>query len=374
MSDDPIINCHIHLFTERNIPTWMPNFFGAILRHIGIRFGVLRFIVSFSFVRYILQNLGVQDPRGWVTRLYAMRDIGRKSGPEAILNELQKYYPSDTKFVVLPMDMRYAKYGQVKEDIYEQHRKLSELYKLQKYKDIIIPFATFHPDRPDGVAEFRNCIENYGFKGLKLYPKLGYRPDDPILMNEIYPICIKHNIPVMSHCSSGGVKLKGWDQQQCDAVSRPQAFLKVLDEFNDLRVCLAHFGGAQAWDTYINDGIDPNDPESRKDNFLAALLDILETDDYPNLFTDISYTAFKISQNLPFLKVFLENDLVRSKTLFGSDYYMSRQEESSERAVSVNLRVILGETVFNEISKANPARFLTGKLAKPTPPPNLLIS
>jgi hypothetical protein len=55
---------------------------------------------------------------------------------------------------------------------------------------------------------------------------------------------------------------------------------------------------------------------------------------------------------------------LRRRVLFGSDYYMTRQETLSERAVCFRLRNALGEEVFRQISETNPAIWL-GEAADP---------
>lgn len=80
-----------------------------------------------------------------------------------------------------------------------------------------------------------------------------------------------------------------------------------------------------------------------------------------NLWTDISYTLFHFDDFAPFLKVFLEDETLASRVLFGSDFYMTRQEALSERAVCFRLRVALGEAMFARIAQENPARWLGEK-------------
>ena len=48
---------------------------------------------------------------------------------------------------------------------------------------------------------------------------------------------------------------------------------------------------------------------------------------------------------------------LRARTLFGSDWYMTRKEALSEREVSIRLRVALGP-VFERIAVENPRAWL----------------
>ena len=80
-------------------------------------------------------------------------------------------------------------------------------------------------------------------------------------------------------------------------------------------------------------------PAGLRDNFLLALREMIESGEFPNLWTDVSYTLFQSEAFLPFLRLFLKHPRVRARTLFGSDFYMTRQEDLSERAMAVRLRM-----------------------------------
>ena len=83
--------------------------------------------------------------------------------------------------------------------------------------------------------------------------------------------------------------------------------------------------------------------------------------DWPGLWTDISYTLFQFDDYIPFLRLFLLDDGPAdcgARVLFGSDFYMTRQEELSEKAVCFRLRNALGEEVFRQIAETNPRVWL----------------
>ena len=88
---------------------------------------------------------------------------------------------------------------------------------------------------------------------------------------------------------------------------------------------------------------------------------------YPGLWTDISYTLFAFDALVPFLRLFLEDARLAGRVLFGSDFYMTRLEALSERAVCVRLRVALGEALFRRIAETNPRAWL-GEPPLPVPP------
>lgn len=344
-----MVNCHVHTFTTAHTPLYFPHPLVAVFRYVP-------WLVQ--FLRWFVSLLPYDNLTDKLRRIEDFHRTGSRETQRAVFRELLHYYPRSTRFVVLPMDMAPAGHGPVREDIVTQHHELAELARDPDYGPQVIPFATIHPDREGSAAEVRRCFEHLGFRGLKIYPKLGFSPTHPVLMNEVYPLCVEHNVPVMTHCSRGGVYRKGWDQGQQDAVTEPDAYREVLETFPDLRLCLAHFGGDADWNAHLRDGFDPDDPNARDKNWVSRIAGLIAERTYPNLYTDISYTIFKFDDHIPLLRMFLKNPAVRDRILFGSDFYMTRQETLSEKAVSIRLRDALGEADFHQIAHANPRRWL----------------
>ncbi|MEL7081435.1 MAG: amidohydrolase family protein [Pseudomonadota bacterium] len=344
-----ITNCHIHTFTTSHAPKYFP------VRSVVV-FRAAPWLVT--GLRWGASVLRLPETASMLQRLENFHDTSSHRKQSEVFREVRNYYPSDTRFVVLPMDMALIGHGPVDKDIYDQHTELAQLAADPKYKSQVIPFGTIYPDRVDGVEEFKRVVEEHGFRGLKLYNKLGYAPDHPVLMEQIYPYCVKKNIPVMVHCSRGGVYHKGWTQARRDKVTAPDAWLDVLKEFKDLRVCLAHWGGESDWIINRRDGFDPDNPEAKMRNWAARIEELISSGDYPNLWTDISYTMFKFDENVPLLRAYLSNPKVRERVLFGSDFYMTRNEKLSEKEISLRLRHALGEEIFHEIADVNPRIWL----------------
>jgi len=353
MSDEQpavrITNCHIHTFNTHHVPKWYPHPLMAPLKAAPF---LARLIAA------LLAALGQERWSDVVYRLHRFQQAGSGLSQREIFENILPYYPDGTRFVVLPMDLSTIDYGPVMKPLEAQHDELHRLSRDEKLGDRVIPFATIVPGKPGGLEEMMRCFEDLEFRGLKLYPRLGFAPDHPELMEHVYPYLEKRGLPVLSHCSRGGVKGRHLTEVRADLWTAPQAFIPVLEAFPKLRVNLAHFGGVGDWRAYIENGIDPFDPQARQENWLAAILDMLRSGKYPGLYTDISYTVFNFAAFLPFLRVFLEDPLVRDKVLFGSDYYMTKQEKLSERAVSFGLRSALGEDTFRLIAETNPEIWL----------------
>ncbi len=344
-----ITNCHVHTFTARHVPAFFPHPALWLFRQIP---GLVRGLA------FLARLIGQYPAAETLDRLYQFTAESGLRRQSEVLRRLTFQYPGDTRFVVLPMELRPAGAGRVEADLRAQHDELAELAASGDYAGRVLPFATIFPDHEGAAEEVRRCVEDLGFHGLKLYPPLGFAPDHPVLMNEVYPMLAERGLPVMSHCSRGGVTGRGVVRARVERWTEPAAFKPVLRAFPDLKVCLAHFGGIDDWRAYVQDGLDPDDEAARARNWQVAIRDMITSGEFPNLWTDISYTLFHFDDYLPFLRIFLQDDRIADRVLFGSDYYMTRREALSERAVCFRLRDALGEELFARIAEKNPEIWL----------------
>lgn len=353
MSEIRITNCHVHSFTRCHVPRHYPHWALWLFKHVP---GLVRLLA------FLTRLIGQEALADTLDRLFRFQQESDADRQEQILDRIAPQYPPRTRFVVLPMQMAGSGHGPVAVPLRTQHDELAGLARSPRWQGRVIPFATCDPRLPGAADEVRRCLDDLGFRGLKLYPRLGFDPDHPVLMNDIYPMLAARNLPVVSHCSRGGVTGKGIVRPVADGYSSPQAFLPVLRAFPGLRVNLAHFGGATDWKAYVQDGIPPDDPAAEEANWQVAIRRMIQSDQFPNLWTDISYTLFHFDDFIPFLRLFLQDSRVARRVLFGSDFYMTRQEALSERAVCFRLRVALGEDLFRQIAEVNPGVWLGERL------------
>jgi predicted TIM-barrel fold metal-dependent hydrolase len=284
---------------------------------------------------------------------------------QQIFENCSRYYPENTKFVILPMDMAYMGAGKVPRAYVDQ---LSELSKLKKTHPQTLPFIHIDPRREGVFDLLKQSVEEWGFKGVKLYPPLGYFPYDERLY-PIYEYCEKNNLSVISHCSPYNpvhfkgskkelykllaksykpIETKGKNRKKlCSNFSHPNNYSRVLEDFSNLNICLAHFGSEYYWDKYL---ANPNE----EDNWFVIIKEMLKK--HNNLYSDISFTLNK-EEFFPLLKVLLANQKLKNKILFGSDYYMV-ETKTTELKFSIDLRAYLGENIFSEIAINNPHKFL----------------
>ena len=352
--DGHIINCHIHTFNRKSAPPRYPPYFRVLRKYGTTRWLAMRLL---RLCGYVIKG------RDCCERYANFIEIASYASQEEIFKKVRGRYPLDTKFIVLPMDMRGMGYGKPKQDIYEQHMELKKLADF--YPDQIIPFIHIDPRSggpdlpgPEPVRFIRKFHEK-GFRGIKLYPPLGYDADDERL-TPIYEYAHKNILPVMVHCSRGGVRNRNFKDEDIERTTAPHKYRRVLSEFPKMRLCLAHYGGSGDWDSYLKkEWLDDGAPFEEMD-WLSQISTMIRSGDYPNLFADISYTIFRYERYIPVLKVLLEDEKIRNRILFGSDYYMIERERTQERELSIRLRSALGRETFNLIAHNNPIRYLEG--------------
>jgi len=161
----------------------------------------------------------------------------------------------------------------------------------------MIGFGTLHFSLGDIDTEVERII-SLGLRGIKLHPEFQcFIIDEPSMM-PVYK-AISGKLPLLIHMG---------DQNQDS--SSPIRLARVLDEFPDLVVIAAHFGGYSMWE------------DSRK--YLIGR----------NVFMDTS-------SSLAFLDPSEAVDMIRShgvdKFMFGSDYPMWRHSDELARFLRLDL-------------------------------------
>ncbi|SFN63588.1 hypothetical protein SAMN04487989_102157 [Bizionia echini] len=260
------------------------------------------------------------------------------------------------------------------------------------------------------------------FHGIKLYPALGYFPFDKHLIETYkfaqehqIPItthCIEGTVFYR------GKKEKEWDYHPILKYTKkvtegpipmplPQTknyhfttnfshplnyhcllnkkllsnYLGEETDLSKLKICLAHFGGSKEWLRYTNDNWNNYNNNishiSREKYFESTIKNTLNHGStrtiwwnaswlsiiydliiqYENVYTDISFILFN-EELFPLLKYLLQDDKVKHRILFGTDYYVVAQK-NTEKALFQNLRSYLGEDLFYLISHQNPKQFLS---------------
>lgn len=355
-----IYNCHTHVFTNDIVPKkFLP-------------LGITRLLSKRTVSRWLGKLLNRLDPRSSndiFDRFAAFMNIGNYKSQLDIFEFLKGFYPEETKFAALSMDMEYMRAGRIHEDFTEQLRDLSDIKK--KYPDQFFPFICVDPRRPNIAGMVKKYIEKYAFQGIKLYPPLGYYPFDERL-RPVFEYAEANEIPIISHCSppvvyyrgkitkellthpKTGKKLKRKNNQEfANYFTEPENYKYLLEDFPKLKICLAHFGGASEWEKYLATSWD----KSMEKCWFSVILDLIKK--YINVYADVSHTMHDRSL-YPLLKITLQDKRIRSRVLYGSDFYMT-ELTISERSFSINLRAYLSELDYQQIAEINPKMFLKHK-------------
>lgn len=213
----------------------------------------------------------------------------------------------------------------------------------------IFPFFAVNPKRENHFDLMKKAVEERGFPGVKLYPSLGYPVQHPDLM-KVYAYCEENEIPLMMHCNKGGFYVEEAFIDYCN----PVHWEPILEDYPNLTLCFAHFGGHETLSS-------PNGLDG--DTWGKKILELLDHDRFPNLYTDISYHADMMSDQeleeryLTNLRSLLERPLVQDKILFGTDSWMLRLNMSDELFWSF-FSEKLSDEHFERIASVNPKRYL----------------
>jgi predicted TIM-barrel fold metal-dependent hydrolase len=363
-----IYNIHTHIFTIHHVPhKFLPLNLVAALKNKFWNKIIRRILHLFSFF----------TKNDYYNRIVVMADAAENKKQEDILLGMMGYYPSKTRFGLLTLDMDYMSAGKAEQDYLTQLEQMVAI--KRQYDERVIPFMSLDPRRP-GLLELAKLYVDLGFGGFKLYPPLGFFPFDERL-DEVYAFAESQGLPVITHCSPGGIywrgkitselrihpktgeRLEGRNNAEfARNFSHPSNYQYVLEKFPKLKICLAHFGGGEEWDKYLENRWPPVDVERRLKglppigpvSWLSTIVEMMEK--YDTLYADIAYTAHE-ERFLPVIKVMLNTPELREKILYGSDCYMVLLDKS-ERAFSINVRGYLGEDDYRQMAEINPQVFL----------------
>ncbi|MDA9774227.1 amidohydrolase, partial [Saprospiraceae bacterium] len=215
----------------------------------------------------------------------------------------------------------------------------------------------------------------------KIYTPLGYMPTDPTLM-DIFEICEKKNIPVMTHV--GGYRTKteftnfkvGDREYKADGsfvdtytpvtirdksniknlLIQPMLWKRVLDKFPKLKVCFAHMGDKDEWANFRKNPQDFN-------NHVWQTLDLIKNPKY-NAFADISY-SFTVKRNVKLVKEWMKDPILSKKLLFGSDFYLTEVEKRKTKESFEHLvdQINPATEAWKKLSYENTCNYLFKKTA-----------
>lgn len=299
-----------------------------------------------------------------------------KESQENIFNELRSYYPKTAKFCPLTIDFDYMEAGKAKKDYLEQLKDIALIKQifLDKELDVFLPFVCVDPRRQNALSIVKQYIEKENFSGIKLYPALGFFPDDSRL-DKIYEYAEKNQIPITTHCipknknhfrykptkemiNKAKERFKFYDKKDgrksydfAKYLNHPDNYIYVLKKYPNLKINLAHFGGNEEWNKYL-DVSDENFKEER--NWYSLIRKLIINNE--NVYADISFTVYD-DKLYPLLRNLLRTPQTKNRILFGSDFYML-QKDYHERRFGMDVRGYLEDDEFWLIAEENPKSFL----------------
>ena len=201
---------------------------------------------------------------------------------------------------------------------------------------------------------------------MKIYASLGFLPEDYRLM-PIYEICEEFGLPITTHV--GGETNSTYDEvvetydiegnkfivfgknrrEKAFYMNDPLRWTKVLEKFPKLRLNFAHFGSNYAWDEEDH-GLDYT---PRIDTILSFL------QKYENTHADFAFNFIYENTHENYIKSLLENELLRSKALFGTDYWVTLFSGNLLDGQEKFFNLLDNETI-HELVTDNPYTFFFG--------------
>jgi predicted TIM-barrel fold metal-dependent hydrolase len=205
---------------------------------------------------------------------------------EAMLRQMDAAGVDKAVLLVLDGGVGLGEAGITIDEIFALHYRV-----LQSHPDRFIVFGGVDPRRGmAGFDLFKKGVFDYGFRGMKLYPPMGYAINDESLL-PFYEICNQLQLPVLIHTGPSLPILH-------NEFAQPATFQSILESYTNINFILAH-QGYRLKDPVIQQLI-------RLDN---VYLDI-------SGFQMLNYKADEIRENLKM--IFLKN--YNKKILYGSDW------------------------------------------------------
>ena len=121
-----------------------------------------------------------------------------------------------------------------------QHEIINSWAQSVNNKNGIYAFGSVYPKSEEAVEEV-DRIKNRGLYGVKLHPDYQNFTADDESIYPVYEKCSELGLPVVFHA--------GYDPLSPDFIhGNPEDFVRICENFPDLRVILAHLGGMHRWD------------------------------------------------------------------------------------------------------------------------------
>src|SRR5687767_10631365 len=205
----PFYNCHIHIFSAQCAPK----------RFLEVGLGKMSFLaaplkasletLAGKAITGLLSKMGGKKSSqisNWA-RYASFASIGTMSTQEMVFNNILQFYPAESRFIVLSLNMDYMGAGESDLTFQGQIDQIIDL--RRRNPDRILPFLSVDP-RMGSEVEILSFVKKYvgeidlpnnkkahrPFIGIKLYPALGFFPFDGRLAG-VFQYCEDHGVPIM---------------------------------------------------------------------------------------------------------------------------------------------------------------------------------
>lgn len=328
-----VINCHCHIFSLECVPLDFRKRFLLDMRNRHVR-----------WVHGLARRLLFHESK--LERYLSLTGLSIRKMAWRLIDEMDE--AGVDACVPLMMDMEYCSgYGggvmPYQQQLEETAAAACEVNE-KSGRVRMMPFVAADPRRTDVLNVVTRALDGGVFKGVKIYPVMGYPPGDRRLF-PIYEYCAANGVPVTTHCQNAGIPgLKAYRP-----LAAPDGWIPVLEEFPQLKLDLAH-----------------NDRTGS--DWQATIWKLIKR--YPNVYTDVSYNTEMWTMPGRYfanIKMMLNDAALQDKVLYGTDWYMGRYlwtEASYLRWFTQYARRIpwcateFTPEEIRRLTEANPKRFL----------------
>jgi len=167
-----IIDCHCHIASEKVLP---PKFFDG-------------------WSETISSSLGYEAKSGQEKRVKdLLRELNEDPECTKLLHEMDLAGIDLAVLLVIDFGIVYKNLSLTIEELHLLHKKVIDR------SDRFIAFSSVDPRRgKEGIELFEKAVNEWGFRGLKVYSPCGFSPSDK-RMFPFYEICSQKRLPVLTH-------------------------------------------------------------------------------------------------------------------------------------------------------------------------------
>jgi len=412
----PFSNAHSHIFTAQCAPDY---FLKTAIKNTTVAKLVDKMVQKsgsravLTAVDWVLKLLS-PNYRNVVRRYIEFVQIGTSATQEDVFTKETTAYKrlGTYRIVALTQVLDFLDYNETSSTHKKIQTQVQEVVQLKQnaaYHDVLVPFLGIDP-RMQGInlLDWVKCYINRdkGFYGIKIYPAYGFFPFD-VRLDAVWQWASDNNVPVMTHCTRGGsfylgsfesiINCGGFTPQSlnpgssamaainnriktlattadktlkknnkvwCNIFGHPENYKPVLEKYPNLKICMAHLGGADEIKRSVNPmpptGTKPDYPDYMGGNWFTAITELMGL--YPNVYTDISYTLSD-DEAMKLVVDFFKNNPLTDKVLYGTDFYLTQQETKGDEPTLINTFLDkFSPADVTRIAYTNPDNYLRSKM------------